>query len=268
MSTIEPKLREILVGLDDELLTYIASVVDDMPASEVNSPGAMGDAIGPFLLDSGFCGSQTEVDVICGKICSSASTSVKAPELEEPTVFATAFKMKAITISNPEAVLASLQASSSGSSAVPFFGQATIGELEEKKDNEVKDARRRKKEDSTQRKAMEREMQARQLKLNEMKVARMAAIRASRGFARQASSAVILDKFTVPHPAGMGDILAESNVTLVPRHRYGFIGKNGIGKSTVMNCLAAYKTPQISHLRINLVDQHIEGDDRSPMQVP
>ncbi len=56
MSAIESKLRGFLVGLDQELFDYIVGVLDDMPASELRSAEAVADAIGPFLLDSAFCG--------------------------------------------------------------------------------------------------------------------------------------------------------------------------------------------------------------------
>lgn len=265
-TTIEKKLRDLLSGLDEDILSYVVSVLEDMPAKDLLNPTTVAEAVGPFLLDSGHCSTEADVDALCSKICATAPASTNKTE-EEPTIFATAFKMKTIEIKNPEALLHSSQVEKEKSgSATAGFGLVSMAELEEKKENEKKDARKQKKEQSAQQRAAEKEALARQLKLNEMKVARMAAIKASRGFARQASQAVILDKFTVPHPAGQGDILAESNITLVPRHRYGFIGKNGIGKSTLMNYLAGYKTPQITHLRINLVDQHIEGDDRSPLQ--
>lgn len=43
------------------------------------------------------------------------------------------------------------------------------------------------------------------------------------------------------------------------------VGKNGVGKSTLMRALAHYKLSNLTHLRIMLVDQHIEGDDHTPM---
>jgi hypothetical protein len=39
-----------------------------------------------------------------------------------------------------------------------------------------------------------------------------------------------------------------------------------VGKSTLMRALAGYRLEGLQHLRILLVDQHVEGDDDSPLQ--
>ena len=44
------------------------------------------------------------------------------------------------------------------------------------------------------------------------------------------------------------------------------IGKNGAGKTTLMKTMAHYKLEGLQHLRILLVDQHVEGDDDSALQ--
>jgi ATP-binding cassette, subfamily F, member 3 len=44
------------------------------------------------------------------------------------------------------------------------------------------------------------------------------------------------------------------------------IGKNGAGKSTLLRYLANYKLEGLTHLRILIVDQHVEGNDLSPME--
>ena len=42
--------------------------------------------------------------------------------------------------------------------------------------------------------------------------------------------------------------------------------RNGAGKSTLMRAFAHYKLEGLQHLRILLVDQHVEGDEDSAMQ--
>ncbi len=49
--------------------------------------------------------------------------------------------------------------------------------------------------------------------------------------------------------------------------RYGLIGRNGAGKTTLMRALAGYALPGLDHLKILLVDQHVEGDEETPLQV-
>merc|ERR1719270_885464 len=44
---------------------------------------------------------------------------------------------------------------------------------------------------------------------------------------------------TLPNPGGGKDLLEECNFMLTPGHRYGLIGRNGKGKSTLLRYLAA-----------------------------
>jgi ATP-binding cassette subfamily F protein 3 len=77
---------------------------------------------------------------------------------------------------------------------------------------------------------------------------------------------VHLDRFNIPHPSGSSDLLADASLVLSSHRRYGLIGKNGAGKTTLMTYLAKYKLDGLMHLRILLVDQHVEGDQESALQ--
>jgi ATP-binding cassette subfamily F protein 3 len=100
----------------------------------------------------------------------------------------------------------------------------------------------------------------------EMAAARMAAIKANRAAGRQASTGVNIERFSIPHPSGSAELLTDASLTMAMGRRYGMIGKNGAGKSTLMRQLAGYKMEGLIHLRILLVDQHVEGDDHSALE--
>jgi hypothetical protein len=72
---------------------------------------------------------------------------------------------------------------------------------------------------------------------------------------------------SISYPTGTGDLLADASLVLSYSHRYGLVGRNGSGKTTLMRSLATYALPGLDHLKIMLVDQHVEGDDDTPMQV-
>eukprot|EP00940_MAST-03C_sp_MAST-3C-sp2_P002390 g2390.t1 len=57
---------------------------------------------------------------------------------------------------------------------------------------------------------------------------------------------------------GAGELLRDSDLKLVAGHRYGLIGKNGVGKSTLLGALPSL-APQKA--RLMLVAQEVEGDD-------
>jgi len=130
----------------------------------------------------------------------------------------------------------------------------------------ARELRRQRKESERLARVLQSEAAAEEARRNEMAVARMAAIRASRQAGRQAVLGVNIENFSIPHPSGTGDLLSDASLTLVPGRRYGLIGRNGAGKSTLLRALANYKLPGLTHLRILLVDQHVEGDSESPLQ--
>jgi ABC-type molybdenum transport system ATPase subunit/photorepair protein PhrA len=56
------------------------------------------------------------------------------------------------------------------------------------------------------------------------------------------------------------ELLVDSIMDIIRGHRYGLLGRNGVGKSTLLRQLAAHAIPGIPHgLRICLVQQQIQG---------
>ena len=52
-----------------------------------------------------------------------------------------------------------------------------------------------------------------------------------------------LGPFNLPNPGGGADLLENATATLAPGHRYGLIGRNGKGKSTLLKFLASRRVP-------------------------
>lgn len=48
-----------------------------------------------------------------------------------------------------------------------------------------------------------------------------------------------LGPFQLPNPGGGSDLLENASMILVPGHRYGLIGRNGKGKSTLLKFIAS-----------------------------
>lgn len=67
-------------------------------------------------------------------------------------------------------------------------------------------------------------------------------------------------------PNGL-ELLSHSTVDVTRGHRYGLIGRNGVGKSTLLKRLAAKAVPGMPHdMRVLLVEQHLEGTDQSALE--
>jgi ATP-binding cassette, subfamily F, member 3 len=78
------------------------------------------------------------------------------------------------------------------------------------------------------------------------------------------SKDIKLENFDI-HFAG-NKILTNANLLLAYGRRYGLVGKNGIGKSTLLRAIAHKELLVPSHLRILHVEQEIAGDDKSALQ--
>ncbi|KAL4896310.1 P-loop containing nucleoside triphosphate hydrolase protein [Aspergillus ambiguus] len=61
-------------------------------------------------------------------------------------------------------------------------------------------------------------------------------------------------------------ILTDASLTLAYGHRYGLVGQNGIGKSTLLRALSRREVAIPSHISILHVEQEIMGDDTPALQ--
>lgn len=61
-------------------------------------------------------------------------------------------------------------------------------------------------------------------------------------------------------------ILTDTTLTLAYGHRYGLVGNNGIGKSTLLRALSRREVPIPTHISILHVEQEITGDDTPALQ--
>ncbi len=75
---------------------------------------------------------------------------------------------------------------------------------------------------------------------------------------------LILESFDVAH-AGKR-ILTNANLLLAQGRRYGLVGRNGVGKSTLLNHLSGRKLAVAAGMSILHVEQEVIGDDTSALQ--
>lgn len=75
--------------------------------------------------------------------------------------------------------------------------------------------------------------------------------------------------FTLPNPGGGAPLLEKASVTLVRGHRYGLIGRNGKGKSTLLKAMAARRVGNIpSNVTVHYVTQDVELSDVTREMTP
>lgn len=282
-------LNSQLVGLDEDIVNYLIGAVDGMSVAERKSNQALFDTISPFLIDSGFSNSEDEAMDKCRGIAvafggsgfksslatlhdhdDSAPILLSAPvKMANSVHVVTKQQFMDVTVFetfDPNAAEASF-----GSAAGQGHAHTHTGVVAQNLDIRAipttqKDMRKQRKANEQLQKILRQEAVLRQQAEAEMAAARMAAIRASRTQGRQANTGLNIERFSIPHPSGRSDLLTDASLTLVNGRRYGLIGKNGAGKSTLLRQIANYKLPSLTHLRILLVDQHVEGDDESALE--
>lgn len=65
---------------------------------------------------------------------------------------------------------------------------------------------------------------------------------------------------------GSNRILSGADLTMAHGRRYGLIGRNGIGKSTLLRNLALREVPSPSHISVLYVEQEIAGDETTALE--
>ncbi|KAJ3361812.1 hypothetical protein GGF32_006987 [Allomyces javanicus] len=85
--------------------------------------------------------------------------------------------------------------------------------------------------------------------------------------ARGRNNDIHLENFDVSH-AGLR-ILTNANLSLVYTRRYGLVGRNGIGKSTLLRAISSREIPamdKFKHVSIGHVEQELTGDDMTCLE--
>lgn len=79
------------------------------------------------------------------------------------------------------------------------------------------------------------------------------------------SKDIKIENFDLHVGAGLR-ILTDTTLQLSYGRRYGLVGQNGIGKSTLLRALARRELPVPKHITILYVEQEVTGDERSALQ--
>jgi len=263
-------LNKHLASLDEDILSYITAVIEDMELDERKSSASLNEAIGPFLVDCGFSDSEEAAESYCKTIAiafgGSGFKQAVAAEPDHIALLSAPIKIK------DQSGLKAVKNTYGGAviGTVGADGQVEMGVNVAMEMSAVpttqKQIRKMRKENERTARILRAEEMERMMVESEMAAARMAAIKANRAAGRQAATGVNIERFSIPHPSGSAELLTDASLTLAMGRRYGMIGKNGAGKSTLMRQLAGYKMDGLIHLRILLVDQHVEGDDNSALQ--
>jgi ABC-type Mn2+/Zn2+ transport system ATPase subunit len=102
----------------------------------------------------------------------------------------------------------------------------------------------------------------------ELSAARIAAVQARRKLGAY-KGALDASAFTLPNPGGGPPLLEDAACTMVWGRRYGLIGRNGMGKSTMLRAFAARRVGEIPvNVTVHYVSQEVNLTDAQRVKTP
>ena len=230
----------ILAGLDDDTLEYVSGAVfDDEDAGTVLPEDDLVDFLVPMLDE--LC--DGDEDAARGKAkqlwAALASGSDVAPKETKPADVRRApiSLGKGPTTALEAKVLREQEELRKGVAAVEIVYDRSVGD-----DGESAAARKDAERLAARQAYLANEAARQSAELAaELEEARVVAARSRLSGEASGSrlAAIELGPFQLPNPGGGADLIENASMILVPGHRYGLIGRNGKGKSTLLKFLAS-----------------------------
>jgi ATP-binding cassette, subfamily F, member 3 len=277
--TVRDVVESKLSGLDVELLEYIVTMLEEDKTGFVDSEtnGYLAETIASFLNGVEFCASEDAATALAHGLILNLSVLAadKAAASAAPLIpkLVPAMKTKAVTpLQAPKQTAIPLESEpvvSGGGIVVSKASKtrepkAPKSAREPKGSKEEKDGGKSSKKLSASERAeqIDRELDA------ELAAARIrSAISRSRDGAY--NGAIDAQAFTLPNPGGGPPLLENAAFTLVRGRRYGLIGRNGKGKSTLLKALAARRYGEIpDNVTVHYVSQEVQLTNITREQTP
>lgn len=241
---MENLLQLIDNKLDDITKNYLVAVIQNLntedPAYQFS---VVKEAIEPFLVQAGL--SHEEISRVCTSLAPMVEVSANfgLMALEVPTSMQSFHEEKAST-------------SSISIDLIQGRSSLTPAELDKKGKQELKQKMKQDKKDKK-----EAAKKTSNYVANEMEVDPEEYFASMEEKSRSRSRDIKIENFDISI-AGK-KIVTEANLLLSHGRRYGLIGRNGIGKSTLLRNLAMRVLPVPKNISILHVEQEVIGDDTS-----
>eukprot|EP00026_Physarum_polycephalum_P002944 Phypoly_transcript_02953.p1 GENE.Phypoly_transcript_02953~~Phypoly_transcript_02953.p1 ORF type:complete len:720 (+),score=154.84 Phypoly_transcript_02953:428-2587(+) len=242
-------------SLDDTFLDYISSILSDEPqlASDLLE---LTDAIAPFLLDAAVVPSEEESSAICKKI----AEQMEAAGMVKIT-------KKGLKVLSAPVNLSKLTVADKVSAATDWMKPEERGSVVNKDSlakNEERYQSRKELRNAKEERKKERQSAAIQA-LNALKDKQNAIMAFNRGPVSNAVGRDIkVENFSLAY--GKVELIANADITIVHGRKYGLIGRNGTGKTTLLKHIADREIDIPSHISVLHVEQEIAGTDTSVLQ--
>lgn len=279
-SKAEMVCAEVLKGLDldEETLAYLAGGVVAEDTGFPLPKDDLIDFVAPFLEES--CGGdEAKAQELAAAIhdrliADPAAAKAAAEAAEEPAeIMLAPIKMLSADMHAVPDGLKELFPELAGSGAYVHPDELKVQERERRPGARGKAEAKVAKADAKEAKVFNRKAEvsaARTAELSEqVDVAREQAVllRAEKGL--NFNDAIKVGPFDLPHPAGGRPLLEDATFALTPGRRYGLVGRNGKGKSTLLRNLAARRVGDLKEtVAVHYVSQDVSFSAATMEQTP
>lgn len=197
---IETTLKILLPGFDEDIFQYIVAIFTEMTDEEKKNIGVLSEAIGPFILSTDY-GNEADISSLCQKISVSFGGSGYKSNASIPSKDDSPELLNKPVRINDNSIYQPPKATYGG----VVIGNSTdliantaynVGDVP----TTLKDRKRINARNEEMLRKLELEAAKEAMMRQEMAIARMAAIRASRISGKSLANGVKLDRFRIPHP--------------------------------------------------------------------
>lgn len=260
-SSIRDKCNSVLEGLDSDILEYIIGAIESGEYDETD----LTEMIKGLILGQEFSSSELEATDKCAELLESLniSVSISQPLIIESAVLPSPIIMEKVapieTVSPVEEVVA--QSESIGGDC----DGASMTSSKKSKDSKASSRTKKTSDKLSASDRVERQVGELEAELEDARV--VAAKTRSREGAYK--GAIEASNFTLANPGGGAPLLENASCTLVRGRRYGLIGRNGKGKSTLLRALAARRVGNVpANVTVHYVSQDVVLTDATMEQTP
>jgi ATP-binding cassette subfamily F protein 3 len=258
MTSAREACNKVLGGLEPDILDYIVTMVEDHTGSDAS---LLAESISEFLVSASFSPDEADAESKCSDLLKELNLSCKpklAPSAPLEARRKPMSKNSAIAGSKPPDPPTTSASASVQAEKKPNKANST-------KDEPDSVADRRTKKSGKKLSSAERvEQLSRELE-EELEAARITAAK-MRSVQGAYKGAIEATSFTLPNPGGGAPLLDDASCTLVRGRRYGLIGRNGKGKSTLLRALASRRVGNIpANVTVHYVSQdvHVTESNRN-----
>jgi ATP-binding cassette subfamily F protein 3 len=269
--------KEVLTGLDDDILEYIVGALEEYSSSaggsndDDASEEEASDMITNFLESAGYVNSESEARMKAKELIA---------RLQAPALSSTAVDNSSSSIGAPLQKLSDDVKKMTLSIDKEFTFNETSNNnkntiiedptaISTKKTNgKQQSSSKNKKVDSHSLRALQQANEQSAELETELQAARIASIQ-SRTQLGSYKGSLDVTNFTLPNPGGGQPLLEDSACRLVWGRRYGLIGRNGMGKSTLLKALAARRVGDIPpNVTVHYVSQEVNLTSEQQHKTP